>query len=226
MNAPFQIETTYGYSAKTGVKMGVYSKSGIGKTRLIATAPKPFVLSAEQGLLSLNRFQIPHTRITTLQQLDAAYTWFLNRGDGSQFQTICLDSISELAETILEAFKKTNKDPRKAYGNLTDEIMQRYRGFRDLQYRHVYFIAQQERTVDEDTGATFYGPAYPGQKLGQKTPYLFDETFNLFVDNAGTRWLRTRPNAQFTAKDRSGVLDEFEPADLSHIITKIMAKAA
>ena len=223
MNAPFLIESTYGISARTGVKMLCYSRSGIGKTCLLATAPAPFALSAENGLLSLNRLQVPYTRITTLQQLDTVYTWLLNRQDGERIKTVGLDSISEIADACLANALKSHKDPRKAYGQLTEEIMLRFRAFRDLPYRHVYFIAQQERIVDETTGASFYGPSYPGQKLGQKTPYLFDETFNLIIDKTGQRWLRTRPDHQYDAKDRSGRLDEFEPANLTHIINKIAA---
>ena len=219
----FQIKSTRGISARTGVKILGYSRSGIGKTTLIKTAPKPFALSAENGLLALRREDIPYAEIRSIADLDEAYNYFLARRDQERVQTICLDSISEVADVCLNAALVGTRDPRKAYGELTVQIMDRYRKFRDLMYRHVYFIAQQERTTDEATGLSSYGPAYPGQKLGQKTPYLFDETFQMLVDRTGKRWLRTRADFQNEAKDRSGALDEYEPADLTHVINKIMS---
>lgn len=41
-----------------GVKCIVYGRAGIGKTMLVATAPAPFLISAESGLLSLREQNI------------------------------------------------------------------------------------------------------------------------------------------------------------------------
>ena len=68
----------------------------------------------------------------------------------------------------------------------------------------------------------------PGQKLGQQIPYFFDEVFQLFVyqdpnTKQEIRALRTKKDAQFEAKDRSGALDEWEQPDLTAIFKKISA---
>ena len=222
---PFQIESTRQVSAKQGVKIMVYARSGVGKTRLIATCPKPFIMSTENGLLSIQSSDIPYTAIKTLQDIDNVYHWLAARNDGERVQTVALDSITDIADVVIGNELKTQKDPRKAYGEVFTQIMERYKRFRDLPYRHVYFIAQQEMTKDEMTGATYFGPAFPGQKLSAKVPYLFDETFQLMIANDGQRWLRTKADVRTEAKDRSGALDEFEPANLGAIITKIMAHA-
>ena len=39
------------------------------------------------------------------------------------------------------------------------------------------------------------------------------------------RYLRTHPDIQSEAKDRSGVLDVLEPPDLTHIFNKILNNA-
>lgn len=223
---PFAIQSTRQISARQGVKILVYSRSGIGKTTLIKTAPKPFILSSERGLLSLARLDIPFAEMRTIQDLRNAYQWFLARGDNEAVQTICLDSITDIADDVLKNELKQAADPRQAYGKLMSQILEIYKNFRDLPYRHVYFIAQQEPTKDEVTGAVMFGPSLPGQKLGVKVPYIFDETFQLIVDNVGKRWIRTRPDFRNEAKDRSGALAEYEPADLGAIIQKIMLHAA
>ena len=66
----------------------------------------------------------------------------------------------------------------------------------------------------------------PGSRLGTELPYLFDEVFQLRIgkqsDGKEYRFLRTRPDIQNEAKDRSGALDEMEPPDLNHIFGKIL----
>jgi len=68
----------------------------------------------------------------------------------------------------------------------------------------------------------------PGARLANELPYLFDECFALRVekDNEGgiQRWLQTQRDVQYEAKDRSGKLDVFEPANLGSVITKILGE--
>jgi hypothetical protein len=72
-----------------------------------------------------------------------------------------------------------------------------------------------------------YFPSMPGNMLKQGVGYFFDEVFALRVekdaDGNPTRWLQTNRDYNYEAKDRSGSLDMFEPADLSAIAAKIKA---
>lgn len=218
--------TTDKASAQHGVKVLVYSESGIGKTTLCATAPAPVIISAESGLLSLKNFSIPVIQIKTLQDLNDAYNWIAAGKQGAdQFQTICVDSITEIAEVILAAAKKTVKDPRQAYGELIEKTLEAIKNFRDLPGRNVYMAAKMERAKDELTGMMLYGPSMPGAKLGPALPYYFDEVFNLRVmqttDGQKYRALITQPDMQYVAKDRSGSLAPIEPPDLNAIFNKI-----
>src|SRR5215217_1476456 len=212
--------------ANNGVKTLVYAPSGAGKTTLCATAPRPIVLSAENGLLSIKAANIPYIQVDSIQMLGAAYTYFAANQDGGQYWTICLDSVSDIAEQILAFEMKNNKDPRKAYGEMAMQVMQILRDFRGLNRRHVVFTAKQGRFVDQSTGLTLWGPMMPGQQLDQQLPYMFDEVFQLVVGktNEGQtfRALRTGRDNQNEAKDRSGLLDPWELPNLSHIFDKIM----
>ena len=60
-----RILSTEGYGRDAGVKVLVYGAPGAGKTRLCATAPKPFILSAESGLLSLRKEKLPYQVLST-----------------------------------------------------------------------------------------------------------------------------------------------------------------
>lgn len=145
--------------------------------------------------------------------------------EAAQFSWICLDSISEIAEVVLNNAKKTVKDPRQAYGQLAEQMTDLLRAFRDLPGRNVYFSCKQERAKDEQTGAMLYFPSMPGNALKSGVSYFFDEVMALRVekdaDGNPTRWLQTNRDFNYEAKDRSGTLDMFEPADLSTIAAKI-----
>jgi hypothetical protein len=211
--------------ARNGVKILAYGTAGTGKTTLCATAPNPFVVSAEAGLLSLAKHKIPGAAVSTLGELGEVWRWVAESTEARQFATVCVDSSTELAEVFLQALKTSNKDPRKAYGEMLDQMMQLLRAFRDLAGKHVYITAKEEWAKDEATGSMRFQPMMPGQKLGQQLPYLFDEVFRLFVarNQQGQRQhvVATQADFQYEGKDRSGCLDAFEQPNLTAIIHKI-----
>lgn len=209
----------------TGIKTLVYGGAGVGKTRLCATAPTPVIFSAESGLLSLRKFNLPYYEIKSIADLSEAYRWAMGSNEARQFETICIDSISEIAEVILNAERAGTKDPRKAYGEMAMQVMQLLRDFRDMPGRNVYFSAKMGRITDQTTGGILWGPLMPGQQLDQQLPYFTDEVFHLgnYPQQDGTllEALRTRPDNQYQAKDRSGALDLWERPHLGYIFDKI-----
>jgi len=235
--------TTGQVTANNGIKLLVYATSGIGKTVLCATAPAPVVLSAESGLLSLTRknierifgvntpgitYDIPVMKINTIEDLQEAYLLCRDNPQMKQFKTLCLDSITEIAEQVLNNAKRTNKDPRQAYGVLIEKMQTIIRDFRDLPGYNVYMAAKAEPMKDELTGIVKTGPAMPGSKLGHQLPYFFDEVLRLAVGKDPKtqqtyRYLQTQPDLQYEAKDRSGALDQMEMPHLTHIFNKILA---
>lgn len=225
-----KFSTTDREAKMNGVKILTYGESGVGKTRLCSTAPSPIILSAESGLLSLAGFRIPIIKIETIKDLEEAYKWITESKDAAHFGTICLDSVTEIAEVVLANAKKSAKDPRQAYGELIDKMTAAIKQFRDLPGKNVYMAAKMEYSKDELSGALKYGPAMPGSKLGQQLPYLFDEVFRLgvFKTTKGEQYraLVTQPEPQYVAKDRSGKLDAIEQPNLAHIISKITGVSA
>ena len=215
--------TTKNY-ASNGIKILVHGQAGIGKTCLCASLPNPIILSVESGLLSLADVDIPVIEIKTIDDLAEAYDWLAESEEGRQYQSVCLDSVSEIAEVVLSNEKGKEKVPRKAYGNMQEIMAELMRNFRDLPGRNVYFSAKQERIQDE-SGRILYGPSMPGQKLAQQIPYLFDEVFcyQMVKDQNGVpqRILLTQPDGISVAKDRSGKLDMWEEPNLGAIIDKI-----
>lgn len=211
--------------AKTnGVKILVYGMAGAGKTTLCATLPDPIILSAEGGLLSISDANLPFIEIQSMDELIEAYKWAAESEEANKFKSIALDSISEIAEVVLNYERKNTKDTRQAYGAMQEQMSDIIRSFRDLPGRNVYFSAKCEKSQDE-TGRMLYAPSMPGNKTGQQLPYFFDEVLALRIekDSEGNtqRALMCDSDGLWQAKDRSGKLEAWEAPHLGAVIDKI-----
>jgi hypothetical protein len=238
---PLHFTTAQQASQMSGIKCLVYGGSGVGKTVLMATAPAPLLISAETGALSLRQsnlerlygvgnphitYNMPMIEIRDVNDLTDAYNWCAQSNEARYFNTIGMDSISEIMEVILNNAKRQVKDPRQAYGELIEKGQTLVRLFRDLPGRNVILSAKMEPMKDELTGVVKYGPSVPGAKLGPSLPYFFDEVFRLGVGQSPQgekyRFLQTQPDLQFEAKDRSGALAPVETPILSAVFAKIL----
>lgn len=225
-----KIQLTDRHAASRGVKCLVYGDAGVGKTTLCATAPSPFIISAEAGLLSLRHVSVPYVEVSSMRDLEEAYRWLTSSADARHVRTVCVDSLSEVAEVCLTSSKESTKDGRKAYGDYADDMLGLVKGYRDLPDKNVVMTAKLRQQKDEWTGALVAGPGAPGRQVGPELPYLFDEIFFMGAGRdpatgAAYRYLQTQPDGRVAAKDRSGALEAVEYPDLSAIFAKVGAVA-
>lgn len=218
-----QLRSTKGL-ALNGVKMLVYGQAGAGKTSLIPTLPNPVILSAEAGLLSIADADLPFVQITNMAELTEAYEWLIGSDEAAQFESVAIDSISEIAEVILTAEKANAKDPRQAYGAMQEAVAGMVRAFRDIPSKHIYVTAKLDKSADE-MGKVSYAPSMPGKNAGQALPYQFDGVYALRIEKDAegnnVHGLMTQSDGLWQAKDRSGKLDAWEECDLGAIIRKM-----
>lgn len=207
-----------------GVKLLVYGQAGAGKTSLIPTLPNPIVLSAEGGLLSIRDANLPYIEVSSMTDIQEAYKWLTESDEAKQFESVALDSISEIGEVVLNYERKQTKDPRQAYGAMAEQVADLIRAFRDLSGKNVYFSAKLDKSQDE-MGRVMYAPSMPGNKTGQSLPFFFDEVLALRIEKDADgniqRALMCESDGLWVAKDRSGKLDAWESPDLGQIIKKI-----
>jgi len=214
-----------------GVKILVYGASGVGKTSLARTLPegaKTLILSAESGLLSIQDLDVDVLEVKGLSMLRNIFAELRGPKKGDtyvpehDYTWLVIDSISEIAETILVEEKAKSKDIRKIYGELADMMLMLIKGFRDMPI-NVVFLCKEAR-IDDD-GRQFALPSMPGKKTGDEMPFLLDEVFHMVArkgDGGITeRVFITTPDERRVAKDRSGKLDQVELADLGAIFTKM-----
>ncbi len=236
-----KLTTTRDAAQLNGVKVTVFGAAGSGKTVLCSTTGAPtIILSAEGGLLSLRHFDIPVIEVKSIEDVAEAYQFLANSSEAKQYEWVCLDSLSEIAEVCLASEKKLSRDPRQAYGALQEHMYRLIRDFRDLPGRNVYFSAKMaSEKVDivetRTTGAltsqvavgskVTFAPSLPGVKLGQALPYFTDLVLALRVekdeDGNPSRWLQTQSDDSYNCKDRSGSLAPFEAPDLAAIAAKV-----
>lgn len=188
------------------VKCVVYGGAGVGKTRLCATAPKPLLISAEEGLLSIGDVEIDYIEIKTLKDLDDAYNYIKKLPKG-KYETIALDSLSEIAEALLAEILPDYKDGRQAYAFLSQSMIPMLKKFRDLGGYNTIFTVKQDDILGEDGEFLGWDLLMPGKQLNKHIPYLVDELFHMQIDRKGIPYLQTKPNRKSFAKDRSGALN-------------------
>lgn len=235
-----QYTTTNQQAVSHGVKCAMYGGAGTGKTASLATAPRPFLISVEAGLIVLKQsnlerihgpnqagisYDIPVATIKSCRELRELHGIFHRRESWTeQIDTIGLDSISQLAEYELAYQMTLTTNGQKAYGQMADEILECIRLFTALPGKNVIFIAKQ--SVSAHSG--LFSASFPGQLLDFHFPYEFDVVLQLCVaDNeqgGKFRFFRTQPDLKNFAKDRTGALDpNGEAVYFYNIFNKISA---
>lgn len=212
------------FAHQFGVKALVYGPPGSGKTPLCNTAPRPVLCISEPGALSLRNSAIVACEAYTPEAIDDFYRWLFTSKEAVNFDTVCVDSISQQAEIILDQELKRNKDGRKAYGEMSRRMMEHLNGLYYSRGKHTYLICKQ--TTEEIGNVNQRKPYFPGKDLGVKVPHLYDEILHLDTHNipghGAIKAFRCAKSYDTVARDRSGRLAEFEQADLNNLFNKVM----
>ena len=180
-----------------------FGAAGTGKTYSIRTCPKPIILATEigetKGFLSLQDLRIPFVKIDSHDDLVAVVAELTSNPAvgacayaGETFDTVVLDSITQLGEMYLESFVKMKgwtdlhgmdargKDPRQAYGYLSEKGRQAYKLLFSIP-AHIYIIAREGLLqVGDGREATYFPiPELPGQRLPRELPGWPDASVRL-----------------------------------------------
>lgn len=215
-----------------GVKSVLYGGPGIGKTPLIDSAPNAVLCAIEPGMLSMANCSVltykayEHPK-GVAYGIDEFFKWFFESNESRKFDTLGVDSASEMAEAILRQELPQHKNKMAAYGQMSYRVMEILTKLYYLPRKHVVLISKQ--FVDKESG--YRRPSYPGQDLNVKVPHFFDLIMHYSKLPIGTipgviqevKALRCIESADTMARDRTGKLFEFEQPNLTQLFSKCMS---
>lgn len=234
--------TTTSASLKDSLSFLTYGQSGAGKTTLAKTFPditKTCVISLENGLRSISDSNISvydctvdangkeMERHVRHDKFLHALKIFQGQDLKDKFKYLMIDSLTEIAQNLVEKLKITypdKKDSMKLWGDYNDAMLNIVKSIRDLKGYTIIVTALSK--VDKDEFQRRFNSVDIAGKISDRLPAFFDEVFYLGqfeINDKKERLLLTQNYETYVAKDRSGKLDLFEKPDLKTIITKIVS---
>lgn len=211
------------FAIQFGVKSVLYGPAGTGKTPISgSTSPRPVLLATEPGLLSMRGSTVPTWVAPTKDKIDEFMKWFEHSNEARNYDTLIIDSISQMCEIALNDAKKRIRHGLQQYGDMADYIYPYMERLYFMQNKHMILIAKEE--VEN---ATFRRPYFPGNQLKVQIPHRYDCILRLAktpVPGVGeTTAFQCNASVDVMARNRIGTLADFEPPDFNALIKKAIA---
>lgn len=199
-------------------KVLLYGDLGVGKTVWAADSPRPLLVAIENGAKSLlNHEQTSNARVMeyrSVRQVEALAEK-LQEGKLQEFDTIILDTFSELQRLVLDRHleEQHRRDPDKSlytpqgkdYQNNGEHMRRIAAAFRDVP-RNVIFTSHEKEDKNEETGAIFIRPDLApkvAKTLGGYVDLVGRITSNMADDaDSYESEVRIRPSGRIMAKTR------------------------
>jgi len=222
-----QLKPASQLAQRFGVKAVIYGGPGTGKTPLSRTAPRPVLMVSEPGMLTMRTVHnVPAWDAYTPERIDEFFDWIMRSPEAKAFDTVCIDSVSQVAELFLARELTKWKDGRKAYGEMARAVMKHLNDLYYLPEKHTYLIAKQG--LFEEDGGVLRKPYFPGKELNVQVPHMYDEVWHIGLNNVPGQptpvlAIRTRATFGTFARDRSGRMNELEFPELSSLFAKAMS---
>lgn len=223
----FDLKPAREFAIQYGFKSVIYGGPGSGKTPGLNLAPRPVLCCVEPGMLSMRNSSVPTFCAFTAEKIDEFFKWVFHSDEIKNFDTIGVDSSSQMCEVYLQSALKTNKHGLKAYGEMATKVMENLRGLYFLQQKHIYLIAKEETLINDDHGLRVKRPYFPGRQIPVEVPHMFDAVLRLGTYNIPSvgqqKAFRCIGSLEEMARDRTGSLSEFEPAHFGNLVMKAMS---
>ncbi|KKM73036.1 hypothetical protein LCGC14_1414500 [marine sediment metagenome] len=209
------------------LKMVVYGNSGVGKTTFASTAPKPIILSAEAGLLSIADKDIDVISIDKWTDLHDAFDYLKNAKH--DYKTVVLDSLTELQKKHQDHLVGASEKQmtQQQWGINIEVLRKTCRAFRDLPM-NVILIALASEIEQNGVSVTriaLQGKSLPNEVMGFVDLVGHMVTQERVVEDSEemkiVRAIRFQPTDTIAAKDRSDRLEIWEKPDFTKIYNKV-----
>ncbi len=207
------------FAIQFGAKCIIYGGPGTGKTPIVSSAPRPVLLATEPGLLSMKNSTVPTWVAPTKARIDEFMKWFEHSSESKNFDTLAIDSTSQMCDIALD--ESTSKHGLAQYGDMAEYVMLYLKRLYYTKEKHLYLIAKEELTSDGKRR-----PSFPGRYLPTAIPHLYDGILRLArvpIPNIGEQLaFQCNPSIDVIARNRTGTLADFEPADFGKLVRKML----
>lgn len=227
---------------KGSVSFLICGKVGTGKTKILATAPKPVLIhSFDPGGTKSITSELASGEIiieSFENEEDTSPTEYLRWGKhfdslrrsgffkqlAEKGGTFCVDSATLWGEAALNVYSRGRKASPLNYMEQQLLIRDATKAIVNLPC-HTILTAHIEPVRDEDDGKIMGHDIIMTGKNRTKVPMLFDEIYVMDVNETrqGKEYrVLTSSKSKYTARTRigAGILNEYEPANISEILKK------
>lgn len=233
-----QLKPASQLAKRYGIKVMLFGGPGVGKTPTLLTAPRPVLMVTEPGMLSARTSNVPAKECFKATEVVDFLEWFMKSSEAKQFDTLGIDSFTNIAEIILADELAKVKHGMKAYGNMSERVMKIANDLFYMPEKHIVMICKQGLVENGRTTLLQGGevitepvmqkrPFFPGKDLNVKLPHLFDSVWHLCEANVPgqqgpVKAIRTKETPEVFARDRAGNLNELEQPNLTALFNKAM----
>lgn len=221
----------------------IYGASGVGKTTLAATAPKPLIADTNQGLLSIADMRgLEHVRsvdVKKIQHLNLIYDRMTGtdrkRDWSKRFKSLVFDHFDDVQGIILDELgdialekddrREIDQIEQREWGILRNKLTRYLRKFKQVPIHKILICAEM---MDHDTGRM--KPHLLGG-LKDELPFFVDHTLYYRIGRKGRRYIHLNSTDRFYAKTRARWLKPeqrkiYVPEGDTEALTKLFALIA
>jgi hypothetical protein len=217
------------------LKVLLYGLSGMGKTTMAATFPKPLFLDLEGGMLSVRKFKPlrfpanPSESVRSYPQVVEFYQYVANAVN-PPFQTIVIDSLNELQSLITQyvvtkftGIKRQYSDQMTLadYGKANRDVSKVVRLFLNLPYNIVFTAASTQKEIGDEAD-TMITPKFVGRQVGPDVQKMMDMIGYCYAkempDKSNQHYVSFHMTTKYLAKDRLGIVKRDIPNSYESLI--------
>jgi hypothetical protein len=209
----------------------IVAESGVGKTSQCMHLPPDEVafISLESGDLCFKKNNYKPRLKSVIKTVDDLTESFVQLNDGIDgIKYVFIDSLTEMGQMILSELKEDPRyqDPKntlKMYGTYNEMMTKIIKSYRDMDKYTVIFTCLS--TKEKDGMEVYDDYNIPGASVKNMLKSYFDLVLHMKVYKDGEEEKRvflTNSSVSRLAKDRSGLLEQAELANIGEIIAKIL----
>ena len=206
--------------------------SGKGKTWFagsIADYGKPFIIDAEQGLITIANKKFDYVTVDTFKQFGEACKWYMVNAKKEGYTHLIVDSITRLQQYLAKEISPDMKLTKQQWGEILATLRNTINWLTKDCPTHVHVNAMAMESKDDLTGAIKIYPNIQGAFRYDLAGYFDVVMYHDCGEKDGkqTYWVQTQGNMRITARSRLDSikkLNKFERNDYGIINDIIKAK--